>query len=166
MTALIPRWCVFVSKREAPADDRIEEALRLAGAGARRDEGRPALRDRADGALLVAVEMGDPGRDPFREVRVEKAFADQIGDGRALPERAREAHVGTLEKRRAAGLVEGEKRPHLRVQARVRERIRGELVAEEAPNDVLGVRDGVQRHEAGLTPSRLRRLVARPRPTD
>ena len=55
---------------------------------------------------------------------MEQAFADQIGDRRALPERAREAHVGSLEKRGPAGLVEGEKRPHLRVQARVRERIR------------------------------------------
>ena len=100
------------------------------------------------------------------EVRVEQALVDHRSHRRALPERAREAHVGTLEKRRAAGLVEGEKRPYLRVQARVREGIRGELVAEKAPDDVLGVRDGVQRDEAGLTPSRLRRLVARPRPTD
>ena len=110
--------------------------------------------------------MGDVGRNPFREVRVEQAFADQGGDRRTLPERARKAHVGTLEKRGAAGLVEGEKRPHLRVKARVREGIRGELVAEEAPDDVLGVCDGVQRHEAGLTPGRLRRPEARPRPTD
>ena len=110
--------------------------------------------------------MGDLGRDPVREVRVEQALADQGSDRRALPERAREAHVGSLEKRGAAGLVEGEARPHLRVQARVRERICGELVVEEAPDDVLGVRDGVQRHEAGLTPSRPSRPEARPRPID
>ena len=150
MTALIPGWGAFVPEREAATDDGIEEALRLAGTGAGRDEGRPALRDCADGVLLVAVKMGDLGRDSICEVRVEQTFTDQIGDGRALPERAREAHVGSLEKRGAAGLVEGEKRPHLRVQARVREGIRGELVAEEAPNDVLGVRDGVQRHRAFL----------------
>ena len=48
------------------------------------------------------------------------------------------------------------------MQVRVREGIRGELVTQEAPDDVLGVGDGVQRHEAGLTPSRLRRPEARP----
>ena len=120
----------------------------------------------ADGAFLVAVEVGDLGRNPLREVRMEQAVADQSGDFRPLPERAREAHVGSLEKRGAAGLVEREEFAHLRVQVRVREGIRGELVAKETPDDVLGVRDGVQRHEAGLIPSRLRRPEARPRPTD
>ena len=72
------------------------------------DEGRPASGDRADGPFLVAVKMGEPRRDPLPEVRVEQPLADQRGDGRALPERARQAYIGTLEQRRAAGLVERE----------------------------------------------------------
>ena len=93
---------------------------------------------------------------------MKQPLANQRGDGRALPERARKAYVRSLEKRRAAGLVEREEFAHLRVQVRVRKGIRGELVAQEAPHDVLGVGDEVQRHEAGLIPSRLRRPEARP----
>ena len=98
------------------------------------------------GALLVAVEVGEIPANPLSQVRMEQPFSDQRVERRAPPEGARQTHPRPPEKRRAAGLVEGEERPHPRVQARVGEGVGGELVAQEAPDDVLGVRDGVQGH--------------------
>ena len=144
---------LVVPEREASADDGVEEALRLAGPGAGGDEGRPACGDRADGAFLVAVEMGDVPRDPLAQMRVEQPFGDQRGDRCALPERPRETDVRPLEERRSPGLVEREERSHLREQVRVGEGVGGELVAEEASDDVLGVGDGVQGHGAVILES-------------
>ena len=143
-----------VPQCEAPADDGVEEALGLAGPGAGGDEGRPAFGDRADGAFLVTVEVGDLRRDPLDQMRVEQPFGDQRGHRGALPERPGQADVRPLEERGAAGFVEREQLPHLPVQVRVGEGVRGELVAEEAPDDVLGVGDGIQGHGAILAPTR------------
>ena len=106
--------------------------------------------------------MGDVGRYPLPQMRMEQPFVDQGGDRRALPERPRETHVRPLEEGRLSCLVERQERPHLPVQVRVGERVRGELVAKEASNDVLGVGDGVQGHGVRLTPNLRRRRAARP----
>ena len=92
--------------------------------------------------------MGDVLRDALAQMRVEQPFRDQRGDRRTLPERSRKTDVWPLEERRSPGLVEREKFPHLGVEMRVGKRIRGELVAEEASDDVLGVGDWVQGHGA------------------
>ena len=146
MTALMPGGGGFVPQMQASAHDGVEEALRLAGPRAGGDEGRPAGGDGADGALLVAVEMRDPLRDPLAQVGVEQVLGDQGVDRRALPERTRQADVRPLEERRTAGPVQRQERAHLRVQARVREGVGRELVAQEAPDDLLGIGDGVQGH--------------------
>ena len=86
-------------------------------------------------------------RDPLAQMRVEQPFGDQRGDRRALPERPRKTDVRSLEERRSPCLVEREELPHLGVEMRVGEGVRGELVAKEASDDVLGVGDGVQGHD-------------------
>ena len=156
----------LVPEREAPADDGVEEAFCLAGPGAGGDEGRPALGNRADCAFLVAVEMRDLSRDPLAQMRMKQPFGDQRSHRRALPEWPRKADVRPLEQWRLSSFVKGEKLPHLRVKVRVGEGVRGELVAKEASDDVLGVGDGVQGHGTRLTPSRRRWRAARPQPTD
>ena len=153
---------LVVPERQVSADDGIEEALRLAGLGAGGDEGRPACANRADGAFLVAVEMGDVLRDALAQMRVEQPFRDQRGDRRTLPERPRKTDVRSLEERRLPGLVEREELPHLGVEMRVGEGVGGELVAKEASDDVLGVGDGVQGHGVRLTRNRRRKRAARP----
>ena len=142
---------LLVPEREASADDGVEEALGLAGPGAGGDEGRPAFGDRPDRAFLVAVEMGDGLRDPLAQVRVEQPFGHQRGDRCAPPERPRETDVGSFLERRSPGLVEREELPHLEMKMRVGEGVRGELVAKEVSDDVLGVDDGVQGHGVRLT---------------
>ena len=114
MTALMPGGAPCVSQLQALADDRIEEALGLARAGAGRDQRRPAAADGPDRLFLVAVDVGDLGRDALAHVRVEDALAHQVLDRRALPERARQADVGPLQQRRLPRLVEREQPPHLR----------------------------------------------------
>ena len=156
----------LVPEREAPADDGVEEAFCLAGPGAGGDEGRPTLGNRADSAFLVAVEMRDLPRDPLAQMRMKQPFGDQRSHRRALSEWPRQADVRPLEQWRLSSFVEGEKLPHLRVQVRVGEGERGELVAQEAADDVLGVGDGVQGLGTRLTPSRRRWPAARPSPTD
>ena len=146
MTALMPGGAGVVPQAQAPADDGVEEALGLARAGAGGHQGRPAAGDRAQGAFLVAVQVREPLGDPVAQMRMQQSFADQRVDGRALPERSRQADVGTLQQRGPAGLVERQQLAHLRVQVRVGEGVRRELVAQEAADDVLGVSDGVQGH--------------------
>ena len=137
---------IVVPQAQAPADDGVEEALGLARAGAGGHQGRPAAGDRAQGAFLVAVQVGELLGDAVAQVRMEQPFADQGVDGRALSERPRQADVGSLQQRRPASLVERQQLAHLRVQVRVGEGVRRELVAQEAADDVLGVGDRVQRH--------------------
>ncbi len=137
---------VFVPQAQAPADDGVEEALGLARAGAGGDQGGSAFGDRAQGAFLVAVEVGQRLGDPFAQMGMQQSLANQGVDRRSLPERPRQTHVGALEQRRPAGLVERQQLAHLRVQPGIGERIRRELVAQEAADDVLGVGDGVQGH--------------------
>ena len=91
--------------------------------------------------------MGDVLRDPVAQMRVEQPLGDQRADRRALPERPRKADMRSLEERRLSGFVEREELPHPGVEMRVGEGVRGELVAEEASDDVLGVGDGVQSHD-------------------
>jgi hypothetical protein len=55
MIARVRRAAAFAS-RPGPADDRDEEAERLARAGARRDDVALALRGERDRLLLVLVE--------------------------------------------------------------------------------------------------------------
>ncbi len=137
---------VGVAQSQAPADDGVEEALGLARAGAGRDQGGPALGYRADGAFLVAVQVGQRLGDPLPQMGMQQSLANKGVDRRPLPERSRQTHVGTLGQRRPAGLVERQQLAHLRVQPGIGERIRRELVAEEAADDVLGIGDGVQGH--------------------
>ena len=140
------RRSVVVPQAQAAADDGVEEALGLARAGAGGDQGGPPFGDRAQGAFLVAVEMAQRFRDSFAQMGMQQPLADQGVDRRALPERARETHVGALEQRRPARLVERQQVAHLLVQPDIGERIRRELVAQEAADDMLGVGDGVQGH--------------------
>ena len=156
----------LVPEREAPADDGVEEAFCLAGPGAGGDECRSASGNRADGTFLVAVEMCDLPRGPLAQMRMKQSVGDQRSHRRALPEWPRKADVRPLEQWRLSSFVEGEKLSHLRVQVRVGEGVRGELVAKEASDDVLGVGNGVQSHGVYLTPSRRRWRAARPSPTD
>ena len=135
------RRSIVVPQAQAPTDNGIEEALGLARARAGGHQGRPAVGDRAQSAFLVAVQVGERLGDPVAQMRMQQPFADQGVDGCALPERPRQADVGALHQRRAAGLVERQQRAHLRVQVRVGERVRRELVAQEAADDVLGVGD-------------------------
>ena len=138
----------IVPKIQAPADYRIEEALGLARAGAGGHQGGPAFRNRAHGALLVAVQVAQRFRDPFAQMGVQQSVTDQGVHRGALSKRARKTHVRALEQRRPAGLVERQQVAHLLVEPVIGERIRRELVAQEAADDVLGVGDRVQRHVA------------------
>ena len=140
---------VSVPKTQAPADDRVEEALGLARAGAGGDQGGPAFGNRAHGAFLVAVQVAQRFRDPFAQMGVQKSVADQGVDRCALSKRARKTHVRALEQRRPAGRVQRQQVAHLAVQPVIGERIRRELVAQEAADDVLGIGDRVQSHVAG-----------------
>ena len=97
----------------------------------------------ANGAFLMAVQAKDLFRDALAEVWVEQPFAHEGIHRGTFPERVREADVGAFEQRRAAGFVQRQQFAHLLVQVRVRERVSGELVAQEALDDVLGVGDGV-----------------------
>ena len=162
MTALMPGGAFIVPKTQAPADDRIEEALRLARAGAGGHQGGPAFRDRAHGAFLVAVQVAQRFRDPFAQMGVQQSVADQGVDRCALSKRARETHVRALEQRRPAGLVERQQVAHLAVQPVIGERIRRELVAQEAADNVLGVGDRVQCHRANGRGRACSRLPAFP----
>ena len=81
---------------------------------------------------------------------MQQSLAHKGFDCRALPERARQADVRTLQERRLAGLVKRQQIPHLLVEARVGEGVRRELVAEKATDDALGVRDGIEGHGSEL----------------
>ena len=120
---------VIVPKIQAPADYRIEEALGLARAGAGGHQGGPALRNRAHGAFLVAVQVAQRFRDPFAQMRVQQSVTDQGVDRCALSKRPRKTHVRALEQRRPPGLVERQQVAHLVVEPVIGKRIRRELVA-------------------------------------
>ena len=77
----------------------------------------------------MAVEVCNVVGNPLAQVGMEQALSCQGVDGHALPKRARQADVGTLEEGRLAGFVKGQELAHLRVQARVREGVRRQLVA-------------------------------------
>ena len=77
---------------------------------------------------------------------MQQPFCCQRLDGAAVAEGARQADVRPFEQRGPTSLVERQELPHLTVQPRIGEGVRRELVAQEAPNDVLGVGDGVQGH--------------------
>ena len=68
---------VVVPQAQAPADEGVEEALGLARSGAGGDQGRSTLGDRAQGAFLVAVQVGEPLGDPFAQMRMQQSLADQ-----------------------------------------------------------------------------------------
>ena len=137
--ALVPQF-------EAAADDRIEEALRLAGTGSRRNERRPPGGDCPDRPLLVPVEPLHRLRDPLLQVRMEQPFVREFGDPRPLPEGPRQAQERPRDERRPPRLVQRQQFPHLPVQVRRGEGVRGELIPEETREHLLGVRNGVQRH--------------------
>ena len=146
----------FVPQPQTLADDGIEEALRLAGAGAGGDERGSPRRDGADGLFLVAVEGGEALRNALAEVGVQQALGHQRFHRGAFAEGAGKADVGPFEQGRAAGLVQREQFAHLGVEMGIGEGVGGELVAQEALDDALGVGDGVQGH------GRLNRSSAEP----
>ena len=148
----------LVPQPQALADDGVEEALGLARARAGGDQRGPSCDDGADRLLLVAAEVRDVLRDPLAQVRMKEPFGYQRLDGAAVAERARQADVRPLEQRRAASLVQRQQIPHLPVQPRIGERVRRELVPQEAAHDVLRVGDRIQSH--GVTGQR--NLPARP----
>ena len=99
--------------------------------------------DGADGLFLVAVKRREFGRDALAKVRMEQALGHQRLHCRTLGERVGKADVGPFEQGRAAGLVQREQLAHLGVETGIGEGVGGELVAQEALDDVLGVGDGV-----------------------
>ena len=137
-----PGGCGFVPEHQGLADDGVEEALGLPRSGAGGDQSGAAIGDRPDRAFLVAVEVGDLGGDPLREVGVDEAFVDHLPDGSTGSKGARKADVRTAEEGGGAGMVEREETAHLREEVRVGEGVGGELVAEEAPRDLLDVATG------------------------
>ena len=82
--------------------------------------------------------------------RVQQPLAHQVIHRRALPERAEQADVRSLQQGRLPALVQREEVAHLAAKPLVHERIGRELVPQEAADDLLGVRDGVQGHLRGL----------------
>ena len=138
----------LIAQPQTLADDGVEEALGLAGTGAGGDQRGPARGDGAYRLFLVTAEMGDRGRNPLAQVRMEHPFGDQRLDRAAVAERTGQADVRPLEQRRAARPVERQQLPHLPVQPRIGERVRRKLVAQEAAHDVLGIGDRIQRHAA------------------
>lgn len=80
---------MLVAEREAPADDRIEEALGLAGACAGRNDRGPAPEDGADGLLLMAVQARV--LDEVVEEGVKQPVFDEVGGPGAFAEAARQA---------------------------------------------------------------------------
>ena len=102
--------------------------------------------DGANRLLLVAVEVGDLGRDAPPHVRVEQSFGHERIDRSALAKRPRQADVGALQQRRAPRGIEREQLAHLGAQSVVGKGVGGELVAQEAVENVLGEDDGVERH--------------------
>ena len=133
----------FVPQAQAAAHDRVEEALRFAGAGPGRDERRTPAGNCPDRFLLVSVELLNVARDALLQVRVEQPLGRQVRHRRAGAERPREADERALEQRRAPRLVEGQQFTHLPMQARIRERIGPQLVAEKALEDFLREDDRV-----------------------
>ena len=102
--------------------------------------------NRPDRVFLVAVDVGDAGGNPLAHVRMEQPGFNQRVDRRALAKRARQADVRPLHQRRLSRFVERQQPTHLRVQPLVGERVRRQLIAEEAPHDPFREDDGVQRH--------------------
>ena len=141
-----PRGRRLVLEAEALADHRVEEALGLPRARPGGNQSRAAIGDRPDRAFLVAVQVSDLRRDPFREVGVDEAVIDHLLDGSTGPEGAGKADVRTAEEGGGAGMVERKKIAHLREEVGVGEGVCGELVAEKALRDLLDVGDGVQGH--------------------
>ena len=98
----------FVPQPQTLADDGIEKALRLAGAGAGGNQSGSARGDGADGLFLVAVEGGEALRNTLPEVGVQQAIGHQRFHRGAFAEGAGKADVGPFEQGRAAGLVQRE----------------------------------------------------------
>jgi hypothetical protein len=98
--------------------------------------------DGAERVFLVAVHVGVAGEPG--QVRMHDALGHQVGQRRALAERLRQADVRPLEQRRLARGLQAEQRAHLRVQARIRERIGRELIAQEVADHGLGIGDGIE----------------------
>src|SRR5579884_1186983 len=90
-------------------------------------------------------------RNQIAHVRMQHALADEVGNGRSLPESARETDIRSAKKRSVPGLIETQQRAHLPVQARIGERIRGELIAEEVSNYLICEGDRVE-HGLPATP--------------
>ena len=142
---------VLVPQRQALADDGVEKALGLARAGACGHQCGPSLGDGPNRLFLVAVQVSDRLGNAFAEMRVQQPVGHQVLHRRALPERAGQADVRSLQQGRLPGLVQREEVAHLAAKPLVHERIGRELVPQEAADDLLGVGDGVQGH--------LRRLI-------
>ena len=66
---------LIVPQPQTLADDGVEEALRLAGAGAGGNQSGLARGDRAEGLFLVAVDGGKAPRNALAEVGVLQASA-------------------------------------------------------------------------------------------
>ena len=99
MTRADSGGCAMILQGQALTDDGVEKAFGLSGSGTGGDERRAAVSHGPDGALLVAVEVGDLDWYPLAEMRVEEFLGDEGIDGRSPPERARKTHIGSLEKR-------------------------------------------------------------------
>ena len=78
---------------------------------------------------------------------MKDALANKGVNSSALSEWTRQADVRSFHQGRLARFVERQQPPHLRVEPLISERIRRQLVAQEAADDLLGENDRVQRHE-------------------
>jgi len=102
--------------------------------------------DGPDRLLLVAVDMGYGSRDALAHVGVEDPLPRQVLHGSALPEGAGQADVRPFQQGRLPRLVKGQQSPHLGVEPFVGERVRRQLVPQEATDHFFREDNWIQRH--------------------
>ena len=77
MNALMPGRSTSIPQLQALADDRVQEAFRLAGPRAGGDQRGLSRDDGGYRMFLVAAEVGDVLRNPPPQVRMQQSFRYQ-----------------------------------------------------------------------------------------
>ena len=85
------RWNLFVAEGQAPADDRVQEALRLARPGSRGDQRCLSGENRSERLFLMPVEAGI-GMDLGHQ-GMQQALRNHLPDRRTFPEWSGQADV-------------------------------------------------------------------------
>lgn len=124
---------LFVAEKEAPADDRVQEAFGFPRTGSRRDECGLPGENRPERLFLMPVEAGV--RVDLGHQRMQQPFLNQLPDRHTFPEGPGQAEIGAAQQGCPARLVERQEPTHLGVQIGVGEGVGGHLVTQEVTDD-------------------------------